>query len=211
MADLESQSMRLAPAGVKSDEQPSTTTAIFRKPKYQESSKCIVYVLAAIVFLGTLFLIFGTVFLRVNNPKLRLRTVSIQNFQYENTNSTSLNITMLTEVTIDNENFGRYDFENCNAIILYGNSTIGGGVISGGRVGARNIKPVSVTMQIRSENLNISGSGSDSTELMEIISYAKMTGRVHALTIVDRRKTIEMNCTMTLNLRSRSITHPLCS
>ncbi|CAI9291149.1 unnamed protein product [Lactuca saligna] len=179
MADLESESKRLAPAGVKSDEQPSTTTLIFRKPKYQESSKCIVYVLAAVVFLGTVFVIFGSVFLRVNNPKLRLSTVSIQNFQYENTNSTSLNITMLTEVTIDNENFGRYDFENCNAVILYGNSTIGGGVISGGRVGARNIKP--------------------------------MTGRVHALTIVDRRKTIEMNCTMNLNLRTRSITRPLCS
>ncbi|KAI3689810.1 hypothetical protein L2E82_47780 [Cichorium intybus] len=211
MADPESQTMRLAPAGERSDEQPFTNTAIFTKPKYQESSKCLVYVLAAVVFHGTIFLIFGSVFLRVNNPKLRLSTVSIRNFEHANTNSTSLNITMSAEVTVKNENFGRYDFDNCNAVILYGNSTIGGGDIPGGRVGARNTKPISVTMQIRSENLNFSGSGSDGTGLMEIISYAKMTGRVHVLKIVDRRKTIEMNCTMNLNLTSRSISDSICS
>ncbi|KAL4565488.1 hypothetical protein LXL04_029586 [Taraxacum kok-saghyz] len=210
MADLESPSMRLAPAGVKSDEQPPRTTAYFRKPKHQESSKCLVYVLAAIVFHGTIFLVFGSVFLRVNNPKLRLSTVSIQNFQYENTNSTSLNITMLAEATLDNENFGRYDFENCNSVILYGNLTVGGGDISGGRVAARNTKPISVTMRISSENLNFSSSGSDSTDQIEIVSYAKMTGRVHVLKIVDRRKTIEMNCTMSLHLTSQSITDPIC-
>ncbi|KAI3804459.1 hypothetical protein L1987_26009 [Smallanthus sonchifolius] len=208
MADPESQMSPLAPAGVKSDEQLLTTTAIFSKRKHQKSNKSLVYVLAAIVFLGTIFLILASIFLRVVNPKLRLSTVSIQNFQYEKTNSTSLNITMFTEVTVNNQNFGRYVFENCNAVVLYGNSTIGGGDISGGRVGAKNTKSISVIMQIRSVNLSFS---SNSTELMKIRSFARMTGRVHVTKLVDRRKTIEMNCTINLNLTSRSFMDPLCS
>ncbi|KAD4178391.1 hypothetical protein R6Q59_021982 [Mikania micrantha] len=211
MADPESQMRPLAPDGVRSDEPPSTTTAVFRKPKHQESSKALVYILATIVFLSTIFLIIASVFLRVVSPKLRLRTVSIQDFQYENTNSTSLNITMLTEFTVNNQNFGRYVFENCNAVVVYGNSTIGNGVVSGGRVGAKKMKSISVVMQIRSQNLNFSSDASDRMEVMQITSYAKMTGRVHVTKIVDRRKTIEMNCLMNLNLTSRSFMDPLCS
>ncbi|KAI3691814.1 hypothetical protein L6452_31616 [Arctium lappa] len=209
MADPESQMSPFRPAGVRSDEPPSTIAGKFNKQKHQESSKFLVYVLATVVFLGTIFLIIASVFLRVNNPKLRLSSVSIQTFQYDQ-NSTSLNITMFAEATVDNENFGRYVFENCIAVVLYGNSTIGGGEISGGRVGSRKIKSIDVVMRLRSDNLNFSSGGDDSHELVEIRSYAKMTGRVHVLTIVDRRKTIEMNCTMNLDLRSRSIMHSLC-
>ncbi|KAK9059304.1 hypothetical protein SSX86_021923 [Deinandra increscens subsp. villosa] len=216
MADPESHTSPLAPAGEKSDEQPSTTIALYRRRKHQETSKTIVYVLAAAVFLSTIFLIIASVFLRAVNPQLRLRTVTIQNFQYEITNSTnstsSLNITMLTEVTLNNKNFGRYVFENCNAVVLHGNSTIGGGFISGGRVGAKKTRSISVVMEIGSGNLNLSRSGSDSTDqVMEIRSYAKMTGRVHVTKLVNRRKTIEMNCTINLNLTSRSFMNLLCS
>ncbi|XP_024996856.1 uncharacterized protein LOC112529718 [Cynara cardunculus var. scolymus] len=209
MADPESQMSPFRPAGIRSDEPPFTSTGKFTKQKHQESSKLLVYVLAAVVFLGTVFLMIASVFLRVNNPKLRLSSPSIQNFQYDQ-NSTSLNITMSAKVTVDNENFGRYVFENCDAVVLYGNSTIGGGEISGGRVGARETKSIDVAMQLRWENLNFSNGGTDTNELIEIRSYAKMTGRVHVMTIVDRRKTIEMNCTMNLNLNSRSIMHSLC-
>ncbi|KAK1430621.1 hypothetical protein QVD17_13485 [Tagetes erecta] len=213
MADPESQTTPFAPSGVRSDDEPPyTTTGVYIKPKHQQTSKLLVHILTTIVILSSLFLILASIFLRVDNPKLQLNTVSIQNFNYENSNTTSLNVTMLTEVTVNNRNFGRYVFDDCNAVLLYGNVTIGGGGISGGRVGAKRTKLISVEMRIGSEDLNLSRTGGDDMELMEIRSFARMTGRVHVTKLVDRRKTIEMNCTISLNLTSRSFMDPiLCS
>lgn len=115
----------------------------------------------------------------------------------------------MTEVTLNNENFGRYVYDDCNAVLLYGNVTIGGGEVSGGRVGAKTTRLISVVMRIGSEELNLSRSD---VEVMEIRSFARMSGRVHVTKLVDRRKTIEMNCTISLNLTSRSFIDPvLCS
>lgn len=207
MADQESQTTPFAPAVVKSDQQPYTGGAIYTRRKYKQSNKTPVYLLAAVVISGSIFLLFASIFLRTVNPKLRQHIISIQNFNYENTNSTSsLNITMLTEVTVNNKNFGRYNFDNCNAVVLYGNGTIGGGGISGGTVGSRKSKSIRVTTRIGSDYLNLSSS----SDLMEVTSFAKMTGRVHVMKIVNRRKSIELNCTMNLNLTSRSIVDSIC-
>nr|XP_043630843.1 late embryogenesis abundant protein At1g64065 [Erigeron canadensis] len=220
MADPESQNRPLAPPSVpkSNDELYAAGITPFKKRKHEESSKCLVYLLAAVVFAGVIFLIFGSVFLRVVNPKLRLTSVEIQNFQSGATNtSQSLNVTMLTRVTVINGNFGRYDFENCNAVVLYRGVTIGSGDVSGGKVGARTRESMSVTMRIGTENLNVTDSSifnnnnSSNTEVVEISSYAKMTGRVRVMKIVDRRKTIEMNCTMELNLVRRSVRISLCA
>ncbi|KAM0030096.1 putative Late embryogenesis abundant protein, LEA_2 subgroup [Helianthus debilis subsp. tardiflorus] len=214
MADPENQTIPIAPAGAKSDGQPYTTITPFTKPKHQKTNKSLVYILATIVFISTIFLIFASVFLRVDNPHLRIRTVSIQNFELTNTNNTNstshtinmINITMLTEITVDNGNFGRFVFDNCAAVLLYGNATIGGGYVSGGRVGAKNTRSIGVVMRVGYENLNVS-SGMD---VMEVVSYAKMKGRVHVMKIVDRKKTIEMNCTVSFNLTNRSFVSSLC-
>ncbi|XP_071730703.1 late embryogenesis abundant protein At1g64065-like [Rutidosis leptorrhynchoides] len=211
MADPESQMTPLAPAVVKSDEIAYTATAKLHKSKHQKSSKFLVYVLAVIVSLGTIFLIISSVFLRVINPKLRITSVSIQNLQYDNANSTSspLNITMLTDVTVINRNFGSYEFEHCNAVVLGRIGTTGGGTISGGLVGGRTSKSMSTVIRIRSENLNVSNG--DRTDVMEIRNYALMTGRVRVWKIVNRRKTIEMNCTVNVNLISRLVIDTLCA
>ncbi|XP_076953270.1 late embryogenesis abundant protein At1g64065-like [Bidens hawaiensis] len=212
MEDPESQTTRLTQPGPRSHDQPSqpyTTTMTPYKHHHQETSKTLVYILSIIVIISSILLLLSSIFLRVENPKLRLHTLSIQTFQLSTTNSTttSLNITMSTNLTLNNRNFGRYVFENCNMVLLYGNDTIGGGLISGGRVGAKRTKTIGVVLQVSYGNLTVG----NTTDVMEIVSYARMTGRVHVTKLVDRRRTIEMNCTVSLNLTSESFISSLCS
>ncbi|KAJ9550648.1 hypothetical protein OSB04_014693 [Centaurea solstitialis] len=203
MADPESQTPACRPAGVKSYEQLFSSTTSRKLAKQKHDEKMFFYaanVLLVVILLCTFSVIIGAIF-EVNNPKLRLSSTSIQNLQYD-WNSTSLNITISEKVIVHNEdNYGPYVFEDCTAVAMYGNSTIGRGEISGGRVEAMSNKSINVVMRLRSEGLNFS-------EVMEIRSYAKMTGRVKKT--VDRRKTIEMNCMMNLNLNRSSITDLLC-
>ena len=55
---------------------------------------------------------------------------------------------MYAMVTVDNKNYGRYVFESCTAVDLYGNSTIGRGEISGGVVEAIEKKSIGILMLI---------------------------------------------------------------
>ncbi|XP_076887471.1 late embryogenesis abundant protein At1g64065-like [Bidens hawaiensis] len=209
MEDPESQTTRLTQPGPRShDQQPYTTTMTPYKHHHQETNKTLVYILSTIVIISSILLLLSSIFLRVENPKLRLHTLSIQTFQLSTTNSTtSLNITMSTNLTLNNRNFGRYVFENCNMVLLYGNDTIGGGLISSGRVGVKRTASIGVVLRVSYGNLTVG----NTTDVMEIVSYARMTGRVHVTKLVDRRRTIEMNCTISLNSTSRSFISSQCS
>ncbi|KAF1875201.1 hypothetical protein Lal_00007817 [Lupinus albus] len=63
------------------------------------------------------------------------------------------------------------------------------------------------------------GNGSVSTVLYGVVSddgmlkfrsYAKLSGTVHLMKIVNKRKTIEMDCILNLNFTSHSIHHSRC-
>lgn len=114
---------------------------------------------------------------------------------------------MFARVNLDNENFGRFNYEDFEAVILYGNSTIGGGDIGGGRVKSRGESTRDVTVEVRAENLN---STSSSGDLVELISYAEVKGRVRIMKMVNKFKMVKLNCTMNLNLTSQAIRNLKC-
>ncbi|GFZ01323.1 hypothetical protein Acr_14g0009580 [Actinidia rufa] len=132
----ENQIQPLAPATIygKSDEEFANLKPINNRVP-RPSSKWPVYVLAGIVFQGMVILVFCTAVLRVETPKVRLHAVAVKSLEYTESPSALLNATMLAEMSVNNNNFGRFRFEDSTVAVLYGNVTVGGGGSAAGGQG----------------------------------------------------------------------------
>ncbi|PWA52663.1 hypothetical protein CTI12_AA451270 [Artemisia annua] len=160
---------------------------------HKKASKSPVYILASIVLISLILLITFSVILRVTSPNLNLTITNV-------TSSSSLNVTMSTELTISNRNYGPYSYEKCKGVIFHNDVMIGGGDVSGGVVGARSRKSVSIAMSFESNE----------TDLVEVFVFVKMSGRVRVLKVRNRAKTVEMNCTVRFDVTRRFVTSSLC-
>ena len=203
---------RLAPAGLhgKSDEE----FGVFMKPrsKPQRSSKCLVYFLAALVLLAAVALVFAFAVLRVETPDVELTSVAVKNLTHGSSSSPSFNVTLTAEVSVENKNFGAFNFEDGTARVLYKDMAVGEKNFSSHHVEARKTTRMNVTFDVRSDRLsddkNLTSDISSGS--VNLTNYAQVTGKVRVMKIVRRRTTAIMNCTMTLNLSNGSIQDLVC-
>ena len=202
----ESQSWPLAPNRIhhRSDEQ----NPIFKAIRKERNNKCFIYFFAGIVILSLILLIFSLIVLRPKSPSVKLRSVTVKNLKYTKSPGPSINATLYLVLTIKNPNFGSYKYENSSARILYGGQRIGERRVGKGRVGAKETKRVSLTMEIRSSRLP-EGANNLSSDLnsgvLRVSGYARITGKVRLIKIIKTRKTTEMKCDMTLVFKTKTI------
>ncbi|CAK9156565.1 unnamed protein product [Ilex paraguariensis] len=210
---VESQVIPLSSAQIhpRSDEEFAMTKPY--NTHHQRSSKCFVYTLAAVVFLSMVLLIFASVVLRVDTPNVEIRSAWMENLRYGTSPSPSLNLTLISEVAVDNKNFGRFKLEKSSkASLLHGNETVGDTEINVWGVRARETKRVNATVQVRANGLwaSMNFSREIDSGLVKLSSYAKLRGEVLVMKKLKRNKTAIMNCTMILNLTSQAIHNLLC-
>lgn len=178
-------------------------------PKQEGASKTLVYILIAVVLLSIAFLIFGLVVLRIKPPSLRLSNVVVQGLRY---NASSLNMTVIADLTLHNTNFGRFDFRGGSVALLYGNATFGAASIHGGRVGGRERGRIGAAVEVSggpSENyMNISRD--IELNLVRLTTVAELRGEIRVMKIVNRHRTASMNCSMDVNLRGQQVQNLSC-
>nr|XP_009597170.2 late embryogenesis abundant protein At1g64065-like [Nicotiana tomentosiformis] len=126
------------------------------KNKNKSSSKFFVYLLSAIVLLSIVMLIFSMIFFRFKAPSFELGLIDVKNLRYSSNSSLpSFNMTMGAEVIIDNDNFGRINFQDSSmSVFIYDNVTIGFVNINVGRVEARKSKRMGIVLQVGANELN---------------------------------------------------------
>ncbi|KAF4354812.1 hypothetical protein F8388_018016 [Cannabis sativa] len=202
----ESQSWPLAPNRIhhRSDEENPAFKAI----RKERSNKCFIYVFATIVFLGLILLIFSLIVLRPKSPDVKIRSVTVKTLHYITSPFPSVNATLVAEISIENPNFGPYSFDGSSARILYGGQKIGERRFGKGRTETRGRTRVRLTMDIRSSRLPEGANNLNSdlnNGVLKISSYAKITGKVELIKIINNRKTSEMKCDMNLVLKTKRI------
>lgn len=211
----ESQVSPLAPPEIYERSDGELAIAKPNNPHHQETSKLIVYILTAILSLILIFLIFGSIFFKANSPKAKLRSVTISNLLVNGTaNATSLSMTMVAQITVENKNFGRFVLENNKANFVYENVSLGDGDIFGGRVRARKTGVFNVTVQARANEYlaknNTNFRNDIRLSLVKLSSYARLRGKVHVTKLIKRSKTAVLSCTMSLNLKTQAIQDLIC-
>ncbi|XP_040988359.1 late embryogenesis abundant protein At1g64065-like [Juglans microcarpa x Juglans regia] len=175
-----------------------------QKSRAARSSKCPVCVLAAIVILSIILLIFALTVLRIRSLDVKLTSVTFKNLRYGVQKSPSFNATMVLEMTIKNMNFGQFEFENGLAYVKHRGVTVGKKNIGHGFVDARETMKLNLTVDVRSHNKpsDTDLSSDIGSGMLELSSYAKFRGTLRSVKIIEKIKSAELNCTMTLNLAS---------
>ena len=174
--------------------------------------KCLAYVAVFIVFQAIIIAVLALTVLRVKSPKVRFGTVTVENISSSNANSPAFGMDLKAQFAVKNTNFGHFKYENSTVTILYQGMPVGQAVITKGRAKARSTRRFDITIPITSVGLtNTSSIGNDiNSGLLPLTSQAKLSGKVHLVKVIKRKKSGQMSCTMLVNLGTRAVQDLKC-
>ncbi|XP_007040367.2 PREDICTED: late embryogenesis abundant protein At1g64065 [Theobroma cacao] len=178
----------------------------------RSNAKCLAYVAAFVVFQTAIILIFALTVMRIKNPKVRFGAVTVENFSTGNSSSPFFDMRLMAQVTVKNTNFGHFKYENSSIRILYGGMPVGEAAVVKARARARQTKKFDVTIDISSSKLSTNSNlGNDiASGVLPLSSEAKLSGKVHLMKVIKKKKSSEMSCTMGINIGTRTVQDLKC-
>ncbi|XP_050269131.1 late embryogenesis abundant protein At1g64065-like [Quercus robur] len=181
--------------------------------KRKKRIKLAIYIAAFAVFQTIVILVFALTVMRVKTLKVRLGTdVTFQNFSTGTQASPAFDLSFTTQVRVKNTNFGPYKFDSTIATFMYQGVTVGQVIIPKGKAGLRSTKKVGVTVNVNSNALpSTTNLGSElGAHVLTLNSHAKLSGKVELMFIMKKKKSAEMNCTMTIDLSTKAVQSMIC-
>ncbi|KAL3521579.1 hypothetical protein ACH5RR_019728 [Cinchona calisaya] len=170
--------------------------------------KCLAYVAAFAVFQTAIILIFVLTIMKVRTPKFRVRSANVESFEVDRAaNNPSFNLTMNAELGVKNANFGNYKFQNSTIVFYYGDVSVGEAVIRKTKAGWRSTKKLNVVVNL-SSNVVPSNSqlGNDlNSGVLTLHSRSTLNGKVELLFIFKKKKSIKMDCTLTIAVTDKNV------
>lgn len=170
--------------------------------------KCLAYVAIFIVFQIIVITIFALTVLKVKSPKVRFQTVTVTNFNSGSTNSTSFSMDLVTKFAVKNTNFGQFKYSNSTVTILYDGQPIGSADVPSQKAKLKSTRRTDITISIKSDNL--SGNTTFGSGVLNLTSECTLKGKVELLKIMKKNKSGKMNCTISLNLSTKSVQNWMC-
>lgn len=192
----------LAPSTIvpRSDAEASATYESM-EAKRKKRNKRLAYFAAFVVFQTIVILVFALVVMKVKAPKVRFGDNIIV------VNNGNGNIRLTAQVRIKNTNFGEYKFDGGIATLTSGGASVGQFAISDGKANMKSTKKVYIVADIT----NPSGSGTGSNSgVLEVTSKAKLNGKVVFMWVMKKKKSAEMDCTMSINLSTNVVQDMSC-
>lgn len=191
----EVQGYPLAPASVvpRSDEEFGNNRHSDEQMKKKKRIKCLTYVAVFAVFQVAVILIFSLIIMRVRTPKVRMDNVTV-------TSGANGDVRFGARVLVKNTNFGRYKFESTLATIRTADNNVVQFPIQEARARARSTKKIAVVASL----------GASTSGTLELTVEAKLRGKVEFMRVIKRKKTADMNCTLTLVLATNSVQNLRC-
>ncbi|KAB1211206.1 hypothetical protein CJ030_MR6G021604 [Morella rubra] len=185
----------------------SATSQSDQELRRKKRIKWAIYIVAFLVFQILVITAFSLTVMRFKNPKVRLGEFTVQNLTTGTQTSPSFDINIAAQVKIKNTNFGPYKYDSTNATFMYRGLTVGQATIPKGKAGMLSTKKISVTVNVNSDALpNASSLGSDlNARVLTLNSHAKLNGKVTLMLVMKKKKSPEMNCTMTINLSTKAV------
>ncbi|CAA0830667.1 Late embryogenesis abundant (LEA) hydroxyproline-rich glycoprotein family [Striga hermonthica] len=197
------------------DEEAEPTTAVAAKSRRRSrlllcsaTAAGILLILAAVAAALAL-----TVF-RIRDPVIRMNGVAVQ--RADLIAGTAMprpgsNMTIAADVSVKNPNFASFRYRNTTTAIYYRGVVIGEGRWPPGRARAQRTMRMNITVDVMMDRvLSQPDLASDlASGVVTMSSYTMVGGRVKVLTI-GKHVTVTMNCTMTVNITSRTIMEQRC-
>ncbi|XP_050255090.1 late embryogenesis abundant protein At1g64065-like [Quercus robur] len=196
----------------RSDEEFGSKTSV-EELKRKKRINLIIYIAAFVVFQTIVILVFALIVMPVKITKVWLgNNVKFHNVTTSNSTSPSFDINFTTQLRVYNTNFGPYKYDSTIATFMYKGVSVGQVTIPKGKAGLRSTKKVGVTVNVNSKDLPTSANlaGDLDSGLLMLNNHSKLSGKVELMFIMKKKKSVEMNCTMTINLSSKEIHSMIC-
>ncbi|KAI4370113.1 hypothetical protein MLD38_018494 [Melastoma candidum] len=174
--------------------------------------KWAVYIAAFTVFQVMVILVFALVVMKVKAPKFRVGTLEIQTLDVDRT-APSFNTTFIAPIRIKNTNFGPYKFDATNIDFTYGRVVIGQVAIPKSKANFKSTKKIDAEVSLNSVALssNTAGLASELTNgVITLGSKGTMNGKVTLMLMFKKKKSTEMDCTMMIDVASKSVKSMEC-
>ncbi|KAL7150417.1 hypothetical protein ABFS83_05G110500 [Erythranthe nasuta] len=190
----------------------------------KSSKKCLDYVAVFVLFQAAVIMVLALTVMKIKSPKIRFNAIAVESFtsnHYKKFNisqrlnngnnagpTPSINMKLLTQLTIKNTNFGQFKYDNATLAILYNGVPLGEAVIPRGRVKARKTLKFNVSFDLNSDRLNGNNMnlGNDiNSGVLRLSSQARVNGKVHLMKIIKKNKSGNMNCDWIVNLATRMV------
>ncbi|KDP22203.1 hypothetical protein JCGZ_26034 [Jatropha curcas] len=165
--------------------------------------------------IGVIF-VFVFVVLRFKNPKFRIRSGSFHNDTFQigrDKASPYFNLTLETQFGVKNTNFGHFKYEMCNVTFAYRGTVVGFVSINRARARARSTRKFDAMVVLKTESdlPNTSELSDDiSSGKVPLTSSSELNGKIQFMKLIKKKKSAQMNCTMNLDIHTRTLQDILC-
>ncbi|CAI9771779.1 unnamed protein product [Fraxinus pennsylvanica] len=182
------------------------------KGEGRSKRKCFTCIAAFIVFQTAIILVFALTVMKIRSPKVRFNAMVVESFNSNNATSPSINMQLLTQITVKNTNFGHFKYDNSTLSILYNGMPVGEAVIPRGRTKARKTQKFNISVAVSTDRLSgDTNLGNDmNSGILRLSSRAKLSGKVHLMKVIKKKKSGEMNCDWAINLGTRQVQGLMC-
>ncbi|KAM3381910.1 hypothetical protein CQW23_07688 [Capsicum baccatum] len=176
--------------------------------------KFLVYVALFTMFQIAVILFFSLYVMKVRTPKFRVLSAKFDHLETRNVGNASFNITMNVELAVKNANFGPYKYKNSTIYFYYNGVSIGEAFISQGKAGFKSSKKFNVIVNLSSNDVlakDLKLRTDLSSGTLILTSKSKLDGKVKLLFVIKKKKSTEMDCTITVGLTGKVVRDIECN
>lgn len=172
-------------------------------------------VAAVLLIIVVVILVLSFTVFHIKDPVMNLNAVQIQGLEFINATNISsgptTNLTVLADVSVKNPNVATFKYNEATTGLYYDGVLVSEARTPPGQARARRTVRLNVTIEVMVDRLMaiprlvsdlVAGS-------LPVRSYSSISGRVKILN-VKKNVVVRMNCTMIVNVTSRSIQDQNC-
>ncbi|KAI8540416.1 hypothetical protein RHMOL_Rhmol09G0262200 [Rhododendron molle] len=207
----------LAPANgcYRSDQEAGRPTS--SELRSQKRKKWLLYGVAFVIFQTGIIVLFSLTVMKVRTPQFHVRSGILSSVQTDgtSTNPPSYNLMLNAVLGVKNTNFGPYKYENSTIYFFYNGTRVGSAEIPDSKAGFRSTKKINVAA-----NLVDPAAAGNSTELMfnilnsgtlPLIGQSTLNGKVELMFVFKKKKAINLDCTMDVNIPTKELQNIQCN
>ncbi|KAI8540422.1 hypothetical protein RHMOL_Rhmol09G0262800 [Rhododendron molle] len=216
MADKEQEAYHPAAANGYTRSGEEGTTFDAKELRRQKHKKWLLYGLAFVIFQTGIIVLFSLTVMKVRTPRFHVRSGVLSSVQTDGTTNPPSNNLMLNAVLgVKNTNFGPYKYKNSTIYFFYNGTRVGSAEIPDSKAGFRATKKINVAA-----NLVDPAASGNSTELMfnilnsgtlPLIGQSTLNGKVELMFIFKKKKAINLNCTMDVDIPTKELKNIQCN
>ncbi|PSS04408.1 Late embryogenesis abundant protein [Actinidia chinensis var. chinensis] len=175
----------------------------------QKRKKWALYIIAFVIFQTGVIVFFSMTVMKFRTPKFCVRSAT--SFDTFDVQPSSFNLRMNTQLGIKNTNFGPYKYGNSTIYFYYKGTQVGSAFIPKSKANFQRTKKVNVAVDlVAPTSLNSKLANDLNSGILPLTSQSKLNGKIEIMFLFKKKRSINMNCTIYLNISTKQLQNIKC-